>query len=914
MNPPLGLKCLLTVILVVEISLQTLILPIASDLDFTLDYRDELRVELVTMFSISYSQETTDLRVLITDLTMDDTKPTTNFPEVKIISEIYHDGELRVRRNRLNLEIKGFERIPRYEYGTFTAYCLFVWQKDPNAPDDYVPKPLNDTYCLEIHLRLIDGSLNYTELNDMVFANKLRLSTEQFVSNISMTTLTSGLLPDYLRYSLDCEKHPDVHAEMHVEPPTLHLNTHAVKEEPFELEEGFVGDYQKYVDGYIVDYSLKNKFFRILKADSTHELIRGVKPTNQCVDIRTFFLIKQYKEVFIVCEGENTVEVIQIGFSVPNPASHGMDTNKNTTSQYQALLTRVDRSVYAGKFHMCKFITLRQTLFCLEGVEDPVTKQVSYVRNYKLLRLKMDPLNLLDRGSYSIEPFEVFFSEKMNKTRSEFKMRFMNYFEANRLVASVNENDGLTSLVALRCLNVIEQSCLANNTLTIRNLSSLSYRDSENNPSFCLTKSGTYSLSPDTKILSFVPRNSQSKLFSRDFSRTRGRMYSGLCYQDIGVMIYSFLESPEFKSPIATTFLVDSRIVTDMPFKEEATVVYTPVTNIDGSILIFAYHDPVLNVLSYYGKQYSTFEMKFTLSFAEPAYRLSVFGPGDWECVLFASQFSQEHGNSSKVPVVIEVRERSNYEVGLVQEAAHLGVRSHKFNTTFGLEEYLHLKAPLRNIKMKMKTENGTELLSGYISPVPRFKLKYFAEIPSDGDGCNQTLWVHNGLIVCSRGMEIDLLTRDKNDSSFNLSKTLSVRYNLKFFGKLYSNVHFQQMETLDSFYDNDNEPKYLFLYGLSTVFKYQLQWHSPKSYYRYFVMLCIDLNSEIHLETAVTVVQFDMQGLNQRFWEMIPPSQHLDRLNFELHFLRRFSKEESKFYSERVMLDFVMDANNTRF
>src|SRR3990167_5377217 len=108
---------ILILLLACGYSLQTLLIPIASDLDFTLDYRDELRFELCNMFSISPYDEGLDLKVSMTDLQMNPNKSTAVLPEVRIISERYHDGEQQILRNRLTLELKAFDKVSYENYG-----------------------------------------------------------------------------------------------------------------------------------------------------------------------------------------------------------------------------------------------------------------------------------------------------------------------------------------------------------------------------------------------------------------------------------------------------------------------------------------------------------------------------------------------------------------------------------------------------------------------------------------------------------------------------------------------------------------------------------------------------------------------------------------------------------------------------
>src|SRR3990167_4114182 len=127
--------------------------PRAGTLIITADYRDRYVWSCQELFGfLPMLDEKMFFKVTSTQMT-----PLTGdeYPDFKIPEQPGMNRPLLV-------EINSFGKVPSAKFGQFISVCLFAWVADEGEPDPI----FDEKGCLKLHFRVVNNSLDYTNLND----------------------------------------------------------------------------------------------------------------------------------------------------------------------------------------------------------------------------------------------------------------------------------------------------------------------------------------------------------------------------------------------------------------------------------------------------------------------------------------------------------------------------------------------------------------------------------------------------------------------------------------------------------------------------------------------------------------------------------------------------------------------------
>ena len=185
------------------------------------------------------------------------------------------------------LEISEFQRVP---IGEDVEVCLFVWMsKSPQVE-------LTTKGCLNVNLRVVNNSLDFTDIASKVYSWNLELIAAEKTPSICFESFTQDFLPNYFDYNItDCTV-ADHEVSTQVPPKILSRESKFIKSNSAissrEIDliswEGFSGSQQVYLDGYIIDYDLEEGQFRVYGGTKHFQYISAVNLDQKCLKASFF--------------------------------------------------------------------------------------------------------------------------------------------------------------------------------------------------------------------------------------------------------------------------------------------------------------------------------------------------------------------------------------------------------------------------------------------------------------------------------------------------------------------------------------------------------------------------------------------------------------------------------------------------
>src|SRR3990167_1675755 len=374
--------------------------PRAGTLIITADYRDRYVWSCQELFGfLPMLDEKMFFKVTSTQMT-----PLTGdeYPDFKIPEQPGMNRPLLV-------EINSFGKVPSAKFGQFISVCLFAWVADEGEPDPI----FDEKGCLKLHFRVVNNSLDYTNLTAFTYGKNLSVTAAEGATSIRFDTLTQGLLPNFLNYSLTCKP---VSENTTVDPPKMVSDESAIKTELINWNDfnGFVGANQTYLDGYIIDYDLEQNFFRLHRADVSMKLLKGIQATNRCSEATFFSKVEdEIISLYVLCSSDTSIELIQLKVETVL-----MQLYKSSESGWKKMIY-IERTVVMEKGTACQSFMEQNTVSC-------VSNHLSTVEENKILvyRLHTEPLRLTVIQKI---PFVVF---TQNRWLKEYAIESFQYVKA----------------------------------------------------------------------------------------------------------------------------------------------------------------------------------------------------------------------------------------------------------------------------------------------------------------------------------------------------------------------------------------------------------------------------------------------------------------------------------------------------
>src|SRR3990167_5757789 len=163
----------------------------------TVDIFDTVSLPLIKLFRVKPNLESEKLRWRITGPSPDFlTLAASVTPSIKISKATMSRRTVTPIETDLFVQMTQFENVPLQK---FTEFCLFMWE----TVQDDESVSLSSARCLNVNLRVVNNSLDFTKLAEMLDKRVLTMTAVANSPPIKFSTLSRGMLPTYLDYALE---------------------------------------------------------------------------------------------------------------------------------------------------------------------------------------------------------------------------------------------------------------------------------------------------------------------------------------------------------------------------------------------------------------------------------------------------------------------------------------------------------------------------------------------------------------------------------------------------------------------------------------------------------------------------------------------------------------------------------------